>query len=781
MSSTEKPIGERFQLMTTKDSASPQVTRKMFVEGLTPPGCKGDVTLAEAVNSAFVARTYRPRATRVLEDATHICCSTLGEMRNANGNPFRSPENVVEAIAAILDDVGTKAKVPQLPPTAIIETKPGNFTYYYAFTRPCPPDQFMTIMHSINEAGYVDENCADLVRLNRLPGSKPEGKEHRAELRAWNPEVKYDPDELLSKMEVAEIAYDAAARGFERIPAPPGVVVEDAMLEWLEANGWVQKDMGDGWYMITCPWKEEHTDQSRNDGARYRPCDETSIVRAFKCWHSHGHSTTDFLRHMHEHYGAPEVGVEFEIERRLDMLPRQENSLGLDAMVEQQQEEAQEERDKLDEARDKLVWYEPKGAVINLDDPNFTLCSYAGVKGAWSPHDIIEVGPRGGVRRQSIIDLWRAGEKKITRQLPHLDPRQKPGWTGEFVNTYRPFDNGGVEPDGKGAHMFFRLVAHVYPEDTEHALDWFAYKLQHPWARMVSLVNYTPTFGTGRSSVMEIFGEILGHTAHVSASRVIGAKATQFNSYLENLLICMHEVAEGSEEGMRVSRPVFERLKDINDPNRSKVVIERKGHDPVTVDCYCSCLIGTNAYDGLPLERGDRRFTLCKGNKTPLLEARPDIIRWMEAGGKEDPASLEDIRQALMRRDVSGFNPNVPLETQAKLDMIEASQSPMDLLFEEIMEATGVTTAGILAGTAYSMSKIARQYGEGRVERMAMAYLRRHSDKLGKIKWRGAAVNAWRGHIYNTEVSPQEWLEHADWNQTNAAQRKPLSHVRVVK
>lgn len=304
------------------------VTKREIIETLYN-GCNGRVCVAEAYEtsegSGFVMREYKPRNRRALEMATHLCAGTLGDANNQNGNPYRSSGNIVETMVLPLDDVGTKAKVPGLTPTMIVETKPGNFTYVYALSKGATPEQHTNIMASLIAAGYCDKNCGEPERLFRLPGSKPFDKEHTAELAAWNPGVKYDPDTFLDLLQVEAVELESCAVEYERMAAPPGVVVEDEVLGWLESRGMVRREGNDGFYEIECPWKDEWHSEIRKDIAKYKPATEDDIKRVFYCFHTHGqesgdwgcaHRTREFLDWVRD-AGGPDVGVTYSIKREL--------------------------------------------------------------------------------------------------------------------------------------------------------------------------------------------------------------------------------------------------------------------------------------------------------------------------------------------------------------------------------------------------------------------------------------------------------------------------------
>jgi hypothetical protein len=185
-----------------------------------------------------------------------------------------------------------------------------------------------------------------------------------------------------------------------------------------------------------------------------------------------------------------------------------------------------------------------------------------------------------------------------------------------------------------------------------------------------------------------------GSCTNMTASRLFGARANQFNAHREKVLITIGEAEEGDDHGdpgqRRMSQGIYNRLKEMVDPNDNRVSIERKGAEAEGVDVFTSYLIATNAGGGVPLGAGDRRFSVLLGNRLPLEGNRPDLIKWLEvirvAGSPGSINALSAIHGELMRRDVSRYRPSVPRTTQAKARMIAEGASPFDRAVESAIE-----------------------------------------------------------------------------------------------
>jgi len=128
----------------------------------------------------------------------------------------RTKERWTGAIGVVLDDIGevkngVLIKAPPIPPTAIIETKPGSCQYVYLFNQIVRDQKVIEdIQRSAIAAGMCDPGAGNITRITRLPGSLPEGKAHRAELISADWTRRFKPDVFIEKaLQVLRIAAPA--------------------------------------------------------------------------------------------------------------------------------------------------------------------------------------------------------------------------------------------------------------------------------------------------------------------------------------------------------------------------------------------------------------------------------------------------------------------------------------------------------------------------------------------------------------------------------------------
>jgi len=206
--------------------------------------------------------------------------SFILDRANVNGYMPASAKNIEHCLCMMLDDIGSKSKVPTIEPTWKIETSPGNFQWGYVFSeRPTKAD-YVAAYKAIADAGYSDPGADNPVRWFRLPGSvnlKPGRDRFKSVLVEFHPERTTTLPALCDALGVVP----------GPIKADPAYLTStddtaDDVLVWLSDNGHlINPRPSNGWYSVKCPAAHEHTDG--NAAGFYKPSE-----RAFKCHHSHG-------------------------------------------------------------------------------------------------------------------------------------------------------------------------------------------------------------------------------------------------------------------------------------------------------------------------------------------------------------------------------------------------------------------------------------------------------------------------------------------------------------
>lgn len=230
----------------------------------------------------YAYRDFWPdRIAKLPPNSWYACVATL---RVAGDRIRRRREDRVRAHVLLLDDIGTKAEAPDLTPTAVLQTSPGNEQWLYRLNPPTL-DNYDAVLAAVCDAGYSDSGAKNPTQLFRLPGSvnkKYTDQDVRAELIELNPSISYSLDDIVSKLNLKPGAET------KRTVRTDHIVINDPVMDWLRKQDLIERaEPNDGWYDITCPWHKEHT--TGDSLAGYSPLGEGSIpmIRGFHCFHGH--------------------------------------------------------------------------------------------------------------------------------------------------------------------------------------------------------------------------------------------------------------------------------------------------------------------------------------------------------------------------------------------------------------------------------------------------------------------------------------------------------------
>ncbi|WP_404479319.1 DNA-primase RepB domain-containing protein [Novosphingobium sp. BL-52-GroH] len=215
--------------------------------------------------------------------------------------------NTVSYRALVLDDVGSKAHAPDIVPTWILETSPGNFQYGYALNPPATDQALVgAVQKLVFGAGYGDKGAGGVPRWVRLPvginGKEKyyaDGKPFQCRLISFRPELKFDLEELAGSIvpnqPLPAVKTSISKASFQRpivehrinpdvfVPAAEQNPVLTALIE----EGLYKRDIGDGRHEVTCPWSDEHTDGLDTGACFFEPSPQFPLG-GYKCQHSHG-------------------------------------------------------------------------------------------------------------------------------------------------------------------------------------------------------------------------------------------------------------------------------------------------------------------------------------------------------------------------------------------------------------------------------------------------------------------------------------------------------------
>jgi len=647
---------------------------------------------------------YLPTAKTRTGEAWYVNTASFIIDRFEDGRISASASNCEYVLFMMLDDIGTKSKVPPLAPTWILETSEGNFQYGYAFSEQPTKGEFTAAIRAIANAGYTDSGACNAVRNVRIPGSinlKPGRDNFEAKLVEFTPTNEYSLIEICTALDVTPEPADTNHYQPLRL-ADNG---SDNVLAWLNEEGLIlSKINGEGWLSVICPNNAEHTDG--NPEGRYKPLD-----RSYCCLHSHciNFDSKSFLAWVADN-GGPTVthGLRDELIAEAMNLalakitPSDMFTTDSDALI------AEVERKELGRV-EKNNWYE-RFAYVQDDESYF------------------DMQDRREISRQTFNALYRHIDCKSIHSGTRIlasncfdENRQAKGAkalvgityaAGESVIVNRDGDLYGnrwrdARPDVSGIttddHSVLAWLDHcceLIPESEEldHLLDIMAFKVQNPRIKINHAVLHGGDEGSGKDTMWAPFiwavcGPHLKNRGIMDSNSV----TSQWGYQLESEILIINEL---KEPDAAARRQLANQLKPIIAAPPEMLPINRKGLHPYQMANRLFVLAFSNDPVPISLASQDRRW-FCVWSAAPRMDSSKakKMWDWYQKGG------FESISAWLHQRDVSHFNPSAPpFMTEFKANLVEHGMSMAEsYLVEMLRNRTGEFTKGVISSPFHAL------------------------------------------------------------------------------
>ena len=624
--------------------------------------------------------------------------------RFEDGRISASATNCEFVLFMMLDDIGTKSKIPPLVPTWILETSPDNFQYGYAFSEQPTKGEFTAAVKAIAAAGYTDAGATNAVRNVRLPDSinlKPGRDNFKARLVEFHPERDFTLDDICTALNVTPAPADTNHYAPIRLADNGG----DDVLAWMNDQGMVlSKINGEGWLSVTCPNNAEHTDG--NPEGRYKPLD-----RSYCCLHSHcvDFGSQTFLDWVAAN-GGPKVthGLRDQLIAEAmtvalaKITPSDMFTDDADAKI------AEVERKELGRV-EKSKWYERFAYV--QDDESF-----------------FDMQDRREVSRQTFNALFRHikclslhTNTKIEASICFDQNRQAMGAkalvgityaAGETVLVARDGDLYGnrwrdARPDVSGVVASESKIASWLdhcrelvpePEELEHLLNIMAFKLQHPELKINHAVLHGGDEGCGKDTMWAPFiWSVCG--SHLKNRGIMDNNSinSQWGYQLESEILLINELKEPDASARR---QLANQLKPIIAAPPEMLPINRKGLHPYQMANRLFVLAFSNDPVPISLASQDRRW-FCVWSATGRMDSNKakDMWDWYRHGG------FESISAWLHARDVSKFNPSAsPMMTEFKANLVEHGMSMAESFLVEMLKGRkGEFAKGVIGSPFHAL------------------------------------------------------------------------------
>lgn len=273
-------------------------------------GFRGDPD--EAPFNAWRPRPWKPGAEIPFNERFNVYCTVSSFGRVADGGFRRRGDVFRSGLALMVDDVGTKVDasiVKALAPTAIIETSPDNFQYWYVLKHPVKDqEKFDGVIRSFIAGKLLgsDPGMAGVTRVGRLPGyrnAKPKyGGKFITKLIDLDNKRFFTVEQLFKAFKLKAVGQPAGPRLVPNDIAIKRIKVFRDFERFLERRKMFKRGKYDqsGWREMHCPWKDEHTNGADTGAAIRLPNIENGHNGAFRCHHGshkdrHWKDLTDWI------------------------------------------------------------------------------------------------------------------------------------------------------------------------------------------------------------------------------------------------------------------------------------------------------------------------------------------------------------------------------------------------------------------------------------------------------------------------------------------------------
>jgi len=646
---------------------------------------------------------YLPEQAKIKKgDAWYANTACFIVDRFADGKVSASASNCERVAFMVLDDVGTKSKVPPLAPTWIIETSPANYQYGYTFALDDQPlkGDFSAAIKAIADAGFTDGGAINPVRNFRVAGSvnlKPNRDNFASKLIELHPKREFSLPQICEALHVTPAPADTASITSIRLKDDGG----DDVLSWMSANGMIiTPKNGEGWVGVACPNSASHSDG--NPEARYKPLD-----RSFCCYHEHCQDldSKTFLSWVADN-GGPKHTHGLREELLADVMTTALSKIEPSDMFTHDADDliAEVERKELGRI-EKADWFK-RFAYIQEDDAYFDLQD------------------RREVSRSTFNALFRHIDCRsihtATRVLPAVsydENRQSMGAKALVGITYAAGETVLVSRDGdiygnrwRDARPTNLVAGDITPwldharslvpneDELAHILDVMAFKVQHPEIKINHAVLHGGDEGSGKDTFWAPFlWAVCGDNLRNRGIMDNDSVNSQWGYQLESEVLIINELKEPDASARR---QLANKLKPIIAAPPEMLPINRKGLHPYMMLNRVFVLAFSNDPVPISLASQDRRW-FCVWSHAPRMEpsAAAKLWQWYKAGG------FSAIANWLMLRDTSKFNPSAaPMMTEFKANLVEHGMSMAEsYLVEQMRGRIGEFSKGVIGSPFHSL------------------------------------------------------------------------------
>jgi len=235
-------------------------------------------------------------------------------------------------------------------------------------------------------------------------------------------------------------------------------------------------------------------------------------------------------------------------------------------------------------------------------------------------------------------------------------PKQEP--PAGYFNLFRGFEIQPKMGSFDAFHRVLRLIANGDQRVFDYVENWAAHIIQKPWEKTRVAIVVQGLKGVGKDTYFNALGKIFG--AHFfNTSTPEDNVFHKFNSAIARILLVKFE-----EANFATNKENEDKLKFIITSPTS--VIEKKGHEAITLDSFINVVMTTNHDVPLPITDDERRFVLFKMSDEQRIDLEGDTPEVSKAKQKfwadvytelGNPETIAAYHHYLLHKDISNFNP----------------------------------------------------------------------------------------------------------------------------
>ena len=333
-----------------------------------------------------------------------------------------------------------------------------------------------------------------------------------------------------------------------------------------------------------------------------------------------------------------------------------------------------------------------KGGIISLVDGK--MGTVASLRGFMQPYTIVEQGPRGGLKKTSVVDTWMTHPLRANIDaIQARSDKPRPAFMEDGLIVYNRYWPPAHPAEGGDLAPFETFFARLFPDDTERnwCWHWLAHKTRRPWVPMVGLIMVAEQFGTGRGTLFDILDLLFGQDYVVPCEfgELTGTSASaRFNARLADALFAVVNEAIAEEGHQQTQRRLhYDALKNVVDPSPTqRRRFEAKGQHAYAQRSAMSLIVATQHRDVVKLPRDDRRFEVLTCGRKMTPAERVEIRDWMA-----DPKNIGALHRVLLAAPavpLDVFDPfDNPPPFAGRLEMIGMGETRLEDAYGAAVEA----------------------------------------------------------------------------------------------